>query len=181
MSARCCVCFAECKKKCSKCNEAHYCGADHQKQDWLVHKTECGKEFADEDERQTACNQLFLHILKNDDIRESLGQLFRQGGKDVFALSIGVPTPHHFRMTMTGKLTMVYVDDKNLLAGIGPLCMFGYQAGKEYVLHIQVGREEQPCAQLAMGIPFSKHDEPTTVAHVSKESGMMFFTNQKFL
>lgn len=42
-STCCIICKNPESKKCSACKLVFYCGIDHQKKDWPLHKLECGK------------------------------------------------------------------------------------------------------------------------------------------
>ena len=37
----CVVCQIEADKKCTGCNEVVYCGKEHQKKHWPIHKNDC--------------------------------------------------------------------------------------------------------------------------------------------
>lgn len=41
MSNACAVCNSSANQRCAVCKVVHYCGKDHQRQHWKVHKSEC--------------------------------------------------------------------------------------------------------------------------------------------
>ena len=40
-SSQCAVCQIAADKKCTGCNEIVYCGKEHQKKHWSIHKKDC--------------------------------------------------------------------------------------------------------------------------------------------
>ena len=42
-AGRCGICSMPASQNCSKCKTVHYCGRDHQKQDWPSHKSICNE------------------------------------------------------------------------------------------------------------------------------------------
>ena len=40
-SNECAVCQIKADKKCTGCNEVAYCGKEHQKTHWTIHKKNC--------------------------------------------------------------------------------------------------------------------------------------------
>lgn len=41
MDSTCAVCGKQASQRCSLCKAVHYCGREHQKQDWKTHKSKC--------------------------------------------------------------------------------------------------------------------------------------------
>ena len=39
--SQCSVCQIKADKKCTGCNEVTYCGKEHQKKHWAIHKKDC--------------------------------------------------------------------------------------------------------------------------------------------
>ena len=40
-STQCAICQIEADKKCTGCNEVAYCGKEHQRKHWSIHKNDC--------------------------------------------------------------------------------------------------------------------------------------------
>lgn len=59
---KCAVCGVDATLKCTACRLAFYCGADHQRQHWKVHKLQCRPFEIDDSER------LGRHIVATRDI-----------------------------------------------------------------------------------------------------------------
>lgn len=59
---KCAICNIETNSKCTACKNIFYCGIEHQKNHWKIHKKEC-RPF-----KIANCNEIGRHIVATRDI-----------------------------------------------------------------------------------------------------------------
>jgi hypothetical protein len=133
-------------KTCSKCRSAHYCNADHQKQDWKSHKKVCGKSSEELSTDASNCTSDRTIVVPIKEIEAGSGSIIVSHRANAPATKVtSFPKNIHSADTFIIKaqisLHRSTTDGEFFPGEDGPIII--YDAVRSFVFNLEVGIQPQ--------------------------------------